>query len=200
MKRFSVSLLLAFVLTALAVAPVFGGSGHIYGVVFMDDPANQNGKWDNEAGVSNVTVHFKNGDSHIELKTSWNDNLLSSASQGDSEFDPDNYCSHLDEEHRNVPKGCNGTVGLIPVAGWWKVWIDLPANTSLSKGTMCGNSEANACDVEALGIGDEGWFEIGIIEGGGGYAAQPGIRIYKANKPTSVKLFSKSAKTMGPKY
>lgn len=202
MKRFSVSVLLALLLTTLAVIPALAEGGHIYGVVFMD--GNGNGKWDIEAGVSNVLVHFVNGETEVvQLRTAWTDNLNNHLSGPDSEnpgFDPDIACSHLSESHfvgddwatRPDFKGCSGTIGLTPApqGGGWKVYIDLPAHTALSHEGACGDSLANACNVVSKGIGELGWFEIGIksTASDASTTVQPGTRVYKANKPVSVKL------------
>ncbi len=123
MKRFKGSLFLALILSLLIVTPVFAG-GHIYGVVFMDE--NKDGAWGNEPGVAGVKVHFITSDEKTEftLDSAWNNN--------DGIEGPDMYCSHLQEGHRDVPKGCNGTFGLTPIYGWWKVYIDVPDGYALT--------------------------------------------------------------------
>jgi len=123
MKRFQSALFLALMLSLLIVTPVFAG-GHIYGIVFIDE--NKNGVWDNEPGVSEVPVHFITADEKTEftLHSAWNDN--------DGKRGPDMYCSHLREQHIKVPKGCNGTFGLVTIYGWWKVYIDVPQGYALT--------------------------------------------------------------------
>ncbi len=123
MKRFPSALLLALVLSLLIVTPVFAG-GHIYGVVFIDE--DKNGAWGNEPGVADVSIHFISADNETDftLYSAWNNN--------DGLEGPDMYCSHLREAHRKVPKGCNGTFGLTPIYGWWKVYIDVPDGYALT--------------------------------------------------------------------
>jgi hypothetical protein len=130
MKRFRLSLLVALVLTLFVVTPVFADGGHVYGVVFMDE--NGNGVWDDEPGVADVAVHFVQADTDIVLYSAWNDN--------DDDVGPDMYCTHFRDEafgddvtHWKIPKGCNGTFGLIGgVEGTWKVYIDVPAGYKLT--------------------------------------------------------------------
>ena len=148
MKRFSVSILLALLVTMLAVAPALatGGPGHIYAVVFIDNDGN--GKWGNEPGVADVGVKFANGETSIVLRTAWTDNLQTHVSAPLSDFAPDQYCSHLSEDDREVPRGCTGTLGLIPISGWWDVSVVVPAGCTLTTpGTY---------KVPTLGIG-ESW-------------------------------------------
>ena len=148
MKRFSVSILLALLVTMLAVAPALatGGTGHIYAVVFIDNDGN--GKWGNEPGVADVGVNFVNGGTSIVLRTAWTDNLKTPVSAPKSDFAPDQYCSHLSENDREVPRGCTGTLGLIPISGWWDVSVVVPAGCTLTT--------PGAYKVPTLGIG-ESW-------------------------------------------
>ena len=160
MKRLSLSLLMVLVLTLVAVTPVFAGGGHIYGVVFMDD--NGDKVWNVEAGVADIPVHFVQGDpiggaTEIVLYSAWTDN--------DGEVGPDQYCTHLQDEyfgdpttHWELPKGCNGTFGLTPAVGTWKVWIEVPAGYELTTP----GSKATPYMATALGIGDAGWLEFGL--------------------------------------
>jgi len=167
MKRLSLSLLVVLVLTLAVATPVFAGGGHIYGVVFMDD--NQDGAWNIEAGVADVPVHFVQGDpatgsvTEIVLYSAWTDN--------DGEIGPDQYCTHLQDEnfgdpitHWELPKGCNGTFGLTPAVGTWKVWIEVPAGYDLTTP----GSKANPYMATSLGIGDPGWLEFGLQKAGAG--------------------------------
>jgi hypothetical protein len=192
MKRIS-AILLALLLATVFVVPAFarGGNGHIYGIVFYD--SDRNGSWGNEAGVSNVPVHFVNGDMDIVLYTAWTDNLSSSASLPDSNHDPDLYCSHLDEDHLGIPKGCSGTFGLIPVSGWWDVYIELPAGMVASDPAACGFSASNPCKVQSWDEGEAGWMEFGLVDGAGPPQQVPGVRVFKANKPAGVNLYPVSA-------
>jgi hypothetical protein len=196
MKRFLATFLFALLLTSFAVVPALaeGGPGHIYGLVFVDN--NGNGQWDNEPGVSNVAVHFKNGATEIVLGTAWTDNFTSSESTSWSANPADMYCSHLDEGHIGVPKGCNGTVGLIPVSGWWEVWVDT-TDTDYEVTSKCG-SVTNPCKLPSLGTGetwDSGhfagadWFEIGLTRDTGTDATVPevdGQRVYVATSAPSL--------------
>jgi hypothetical protein len=195
MKRFLASFLLALLLTSFAAIPVLaeGGPGHIYGVIFVDNDGD--GKWGNEPGVSNVAVHFKNGDMEIVLGTAWTDNLTSSASTSWSSNPADMYCSHLDEDHIGVPKGCNGTVGLIPVEGWWTVWVDT-SGTDYEVTSKCGSRD-NPCMMPSLEaeetwtMGDFAgaeWFEIGVtrVTGGPPTPVVDGQRVFVATSAPSL--------------
>jgi hypothetical protein len=169
MKRFLASFLFALLLTSFAAVPALaeGGPGHIYGVVFVDNDGN--GQWNNEPGVSNVAVYFQSGDTKLHLGTAWTDNLTSPVSTSWSDNPADMQCSHLDEDHIGIPKGCNGTVGLIPTSGWWKVWVDT-SGTDYEVTSKCG-SVSNPCNVPSLELGETWesgdfagaeWFEIGL--------------------------------------
>jgi hypothetical protein len=195
MKRFLASFLFALLLTSFAVVPALaeGGPGHIYGVVFVDN--DENGQWNNESGVSNVAVHFKNGDTEIVLGTAWTDNLTSSESTPWSDNPADMQCSHLDEDHIGIPKGCNGTVGLIPVEGWWEVWVDT-SGTNYEVTSVCG-SVANPCKLPSLESGETwasghfagaDWFEIGLteVEGGPEVPDVDGQRVFVARPSPSL--------------
>jgi len=154
MKRLKLSLFLALIVSLLVVTPVFAG-GHIYGVVFMDE--NKDGEWGNEPGVADVSIHFISADNETDftLYSAWNDN--------DAILGPDMYCSHLQEEHRYIPKGCNGTFGLTPIYGWWKVYIDVPDGYALTTP----GSRDDPYFVQALftrEVWDDGteWLEFGL--------------------------------------
>lgn len=124
MKRFPSALFLALMLSLLIVPPAFAGDGHIYGVVFIDE--NKDGVWGDEPGVAEVPVHFISTGGETEF-------VLYSALNGNDGLEgPDMYCSHLREEHRWVPKGCNGTLGLVTIDGWWTVYIDVPEGYALN--------------------------------------------------------------------
>jgi hypothetical protein len=175
MKRLSISLLLTLLLTLIVVTPTFAGGGHIYGVVFMDEDTN--GVWGNEPGVADIRVHFVSGDADIVLLSAWNDN--------DGDEGADMYCSHLDEAHIDVPKGCNGTFGLIEAGGgWWEVYIDVPAGYKLTTP----GSKSNPYKVQALGIGGEWtdgteWIEFGLVPAGAGGRQVPaytGAYVFRA--------------------
>jgi hypothetical protein len=177
MKRFSLSLVLVLLLTMLSVVPALarGGPGHIYGIVFIDNNP-QDGSWGNEAGVADVPVHFVNGSTRITLYSAWTDNLNTSVSASRSNFPPDQFCTHLNEGHRDYPKGCTGTFGLQPISGWWEVYISVPAGCSYT-GKM-GGSAANPYIVPTWGIGEEGWLEFPISCEGGPRTPTPGTRAF----------------------
>ena len=195
MKRFHVSILLALLVTMLAVTPALatGGTGHIYAVVFMDNDGN--GKWGNEPGISDVTVKFETEDTCIKLGTAWTDNLKSDLSGTSSDFAPDQYCSHLSEDDIEVPRGCNGTVGLIPISGWWDVSVVVPTGCTL---TTPGHYK-----VPTLGIGeawDDGmeYLQFGLMCSGDDGAAVPqetGIKVFKT---TGAALGVKGPETATP--
>ena len=109
---------------------------------------DENGKWGNEPGVADVGVSFVNGCTTIDLRTAWTDNLKTPVSAPKSDFAPDQYCSHLSENDREVPRGCTGTLGLIPISGWWDVSVVVPAGCTLTT--------PGAYKVPTLGIG-ESW-------------------------------------------
>ncbi len=172
MKRFRFSLLVALVLTLFVATPVFASGGHVYGVVFLDE--NGNGVWDAEPGIADVAVHFVQADTDITLYSAWNDM--------DGDIGPDMYCTHFrdeafdhDETHWKVPKGCNGTFGLIGgVEGTWKVYIDVPAGYKL---TTPGSADYPYY-ADTLGIGGEWtdgteWLEFGLTPAGAGGEEMP---------------------------
>jgi hypothetical protein len=166
--KYAVSILLVVVLAAVAVLPALAQEedmGHIYGVVFMDE--NMDGVWGNEAGVANVPVTFVSGNTQIVLRSAWTDNLVSGASDPISQHPADMACSHLDEGHLAIPKGCNGTLGLRPVTGWWHVYVTVPAGCVYTGAGGVGGSAANPYIVQALNPGatwanGRSWLEFPI--------------------------------------
>ncbi len=184
MKSLKLSFVFALLLALFTVAPVLAGGGHIYGIVYLDHNLNQS--WDNEPGVADIRVHFVSGDTHIVLNSAWTDM--------DGEEGPDMYCSHLEEWHVTVPKGCNGTFGLVEAGwGWWDVYIDVPAGYQLSSPYDRGTAD-NPIRVMALGEGgswygyDESYLEIGLVPapavepGAGGNPAYNGQYVFTASE------------------
>lgn len=197
MKRLLVALLVVAAFASMAVVPVqavAGPGGHIYGVVFVD--GDHNGVWGNEAGMTNVPVHFVSGATHITLYSAWTDNRISALSGPTGEVPPDQYCSHLDEAHIQMQKGCNGTFGLTPTWGWWKVYIDVPAGCSIMKG-----GPDNPYYVPTLGKGEtwtgQGgvmgkWLEFPLVCTGAddpAVAPLPGIKVVMAPKSAGISNF-----------
>ncbi|MBN2391430.1 MAG: hypothetical protein JXR84_11940 [Anaerolineae bacterium] len=164
MKRFSVALFLALVMTLLVVIPSLAQeAGHIYGIAFVD--ANGNGSWDpGEAGIADVAVNFSgnpnpNRSAKVTLRTAWTDNLVSALSGSQSDFDADMQCSHFTDVHIGQQKGCNGTFGLLTAnsGGMYYVWVTAPAGF-----TYVGafGSAASPYTVPALPVGTSGWLEF----------------------------------------
>ena len=195
MKRFHVSILLALLITMLTVAPTLaaGGTGHIYAVVFMDN--DENGVWGNEPGIADVGVKFSTSGTDITLRSAWTDNLSSPLSGPSSDFAPDQYCSHLSENDISVPRGCNGTLGLLPISGWWDVSVIVPAG--------CRLTTPGSYKVPTLGIGEKWndgsqYLQFGLVCDGGPGAPVPQVTGIKVFKTTGTVLGVKGPETVTP--